>query len=91
MGKKLIVAAALSLAFGGLLPIGGAPAQPQAPIGHRQPTASDVPANDSVRGDNNLGGQPAVQTSTKRSRAARTRSDVEMMTKTPNICSNCND
>jgi hypothetical protein len=92
MGKKLTLALALvALALGGLLPIGSAVAQQQAPIGHRQPTAADVPANDSVRGDPNLADQPQPQLSTKRGRAGRTRGDMEVIMKTPNICSNCND
>src|SRR3954452_12407195 len=105
MGKKLTLAFALAaLALGGLLPIGSAVAQLlQAPIGHRQPNVADVPSNDSVRGDPNLAGtdpnlaaQP--QPSMKRGRrnknkrtAGRTRSDMDPVLKTPDICWNCNE
>jgi hypothetical protein len=66
--------------------------QAQAPIGHRQPTAADVPANDSVRGDADLGGQtatPAPAAPDKRTKRQRAQSNLEVLTKTPNICSNC--
>ena len=92
MGKKPTLAAALGLSLGWMLTIGSAAAQQQAPIGHHQPSAVDVPANDSVRGDANLSGEPATKpTSTKRARAGRARSEMEVIMKTPNICSNCNE
>jgi hypothetical protein len=91
MSKKLTLALALVIAVCGLLPMNSAAAQSQAPIGHRQPSAVDVPTNDSVRGDANLANQPQPQPSTKRGRAGRTRSDMEVIMKTPNICSNCNE
>ena len=97
MRKTLMLAAAYGLSLGYLLPIGGAVAQSQAPIGHRQPTASDVPGDDSVRGDVNLGGaQSPTQPPTKRSRGKRSRGkraggEMEVIMKTPNICSNCNE
>ncbi len=67
-------------------------AQGPAPIGHRQPTAADVPANDSVRADADLSGQnptPPPAAPDKRTRRERARSNLEVLTKTPNICSNC--
>jgi hypothetical protein len=78
--------------------MGIAAAQQQVTTGHRQPAASEVPANDSVRGDPGLTGAPAVaaapglagQRSKKRSRSRRVRSNVDVIMKTPNICSNCN-
>jgi hypothetical protein len=88
MVKTLTFAAAFAVSLGCLSPIEGALAQQQAPIGHRQPTASEVPANDSVRGDASLDAQP--QPSTKRSRSRRVQSNVDVIMKTPNICSNCN-
>jgi hypothetical protein len=92
MGKKLMLAAAYGLSLGCLLPIGVAIAQTQAPVGHRQPTASEVPGDDSVRGDVNLSGaQPSTQPPAKRSRGKRARGDMEVIMKTPNICSNCNE
>jgi hypothetical protein len=92
---KTIIAAALGLSLALLLSEGPAAAQQQAPIGHRQPTASEVPANDSVRGDPGLAGGPRVaghasQTPKKRSRSRRVQSNVDVIMKTPNICSNCN-
>jgi hypothetical protein len=90
MVKTLTFAAALAVSLGCLSPIDGALAQQQAPIGHRQPTASGVPANDSVRGDASLDAQPQPQPSTKRSRGRRAQSNVDVIMKTPNICSNCN-
>jgi hypothetical protein len=91
MGNKLTVVPGLVLAACGFLSMDSAAAQSQPPIGHRQPSAADVPANDSVRGDANLAGQPQAQPSTKRRRTGRTRSDMEVIMKTPNICSNCNE
>jgi hypothetical protein len=88
MVKTLTFAAAFAISLGCLGPIGVALAQQQAPIGHRQPTASEVPANDSVRGDASLDAQPRA--STKRSRSRRVQSNVDVIMKTPNICSNCN-
>jgi hypothetical protein len=87
MSKKPTLAAALVLWLGWMLTLGSAAAQQQAPIGHRQPNAADVPVNDSVRGDASLTNQP----STKRSRARRAQSNVDVIMKTPNICSNCNE
>lgn len=88
MVKTLTFATILAVSLGCLGSIGGALAQ-QAPIGHRQPTASDVPANDSIRGDANLTDPP--QPSKKRARTRRARSDMQVIMKTPNICSNCNE
>ena len=90
MGKTLTLAAAFGLCSC-LVCMAGAAAQQQAPIGHRQPSASDVPASDSVRGDANLSGQSPDQTPKKRSRSRRVQSNVDVIMKTPNICSNCNE
>jgi hypothetical protein len=90
MVKTLILVAAFAVSLACLGSIGSAIAQQQAPTGHRQPTASDVPANDSVRGDANLSDQAPDQTSKKRSRTRRVQSNVDVIMKTPNICSNCN-
>jgi hypothetical protein len=66
--------------------IGGASAQGSAPIGHRQPSASSVPSDDSVRAT-----ASSTQTrSKKRSRSRGDRSNMNVILKTPNICSNCN-
>jgi hypothetical protein len=59
-------------------------------VGHRQPSAADVPANDSVRGDPGLAGRTTTTTTTKRKRSRRVQSNVDVIMKTPNICSNCN-
>jgi hypothetical protein len=94
---KAIALAALGLSLVWLLPVSSADAQGQAPIGHRQPAAADVPANDSVRGDPALAGAaaaappaPAAPTRKKASRTRRVQSNVDVIMKTPNICSNCN-
>ena len=79
----------LTLAW--LIPSQFARAQQQTPNGHRQPTASDVPSNDSVRGDANLSGQTPDPTPKKSSRTRRTQSNVDVIMKTPNICYNCNE
>jgi hypothetical protein len=78
---------ALALALAWLLAAAPAAAQGQAPIEHRQPTASEVPANDSVRGDAAL----VDQTPKKRTRSRRVQNNVDVIMKTPNICSNCNE
>jgi hypothetical protein len=93
MGKTLTLAAAMGLALGCLVAIASAAAQ--APVGHRQPSAADVPANDSVRGDPGLAGPTTTTTTTtttktKRKRSRRVQSNVDVIMKTPNICSNCN-
>jgi hypothetical protein len=87
MGKTLTLAAAIGLSLGCLVAIASAAAQ--APVGHRQPSAANVPANDSVRGDAGLAGQTTT-TTTKRTRSRRVQSNVDVIMKTPNICSNCN-
>jgi hypothetical protein len=89
MGKTLTLAAAIGLSLGCLAAIASAAAQ--APVGHRQPSAANVPANDSVRGDAGLAGQTTTTTTTtKRTRSRRLQSNVDVIMKTPNICSNCN-
>jgi hypothetical protein len=87
---KAIIIAASGLSLTLLLSMG--PATAQAPPGQRQPTASGVPAKDSVRGGPALAGNPGVagQTRKKRSRARRVQSNIDVIMKTPNICSNCN-
>jgi hypothetical protein len=86
MGKALALAAAMGLSLGCLVAIASAAAQ--APVGHRQPSAANVPADDSVRGDAGLAGR--TTTTTKRKRSRRVQSNVDVIMKTPNICSNCN-
>jgi hypothetical protein len=89
---KTLTVATFGLALAGLPAGQFACAQQQAPIGHRQPTASDVPLNDSVRGDVDLSGQtPDPAPPKKRSRTRRAQSNVDVIMKTPNICSNCNE
>ena len=89
---KTLTVAAFGLALAWLAPSQFACAQQQAPIGHRQPTASDVPLNDSVRGDADLSGQtPDPTPPKKRSPTRRAQSNVDVIMKTPNICYNCND
>jgi hypothetical protein len=88
MGKTLTLAAAMGLSLGCLVAIGSAAAQ--APVGHRQPSAANVPADDSIRGDAGLVGPTTTRTTTKRKRSRRVQSNVDVIMKTPNICSNCN-
>jgi hypothetical protein len=99
---KTITAAAWGLSLALLLTMGGA--YGQAASGHRQPAANDVPANDSVRGDPNLAGKSGAAGKSslagkssvagskrkKRSRSGRVQSNIDVIMKTPNICSNCN-
>jgi hypothetical protein len=90
MGKTPTLAAAMGLSLGCLVAIASAAAQ--APVGHRQPSAANVPADDSVRGDAGLAGRATTTTTTKtkRTRSRRVQSNVDVIMKTPNICSNCN-
>jgi hypothetical protein len=88
---KSALLAALGLSLIGLLSV--APAGAQVTIGQRQPNASDVPGDDSVRGTAATATATAItakKTSKKRSRARRVQSNVDVIVKTPNICSNCN-
>jgi hypothetical protein len=80
----------MGLSLGCLVAVASAAAQ--APVGHRQPSATNVPADDSVRGDAGLAGQTTTKmtTKTKRTRSRRVQSNVDVIMKTPNICSNCN-
>jgi hypothetical protein len=89
---KAIASAAFGLSLVWLFPLHPADAQGQAPIGHRQPNAAVVPPDDSVRGDPALAGAaaPAVPSRKKSARTRRVRSNVDVIMKTPNICSNCN-
>lgn len=52
--RPLILATAFVLAVPAVAPAQQTPPNgvPQAPVGHRQPTAADVPANDSAKGGN---------------------------------------
>jgi hypothetical protein len=90
---KSLALATFMIGLGWLAPTQFARAQQQAPIGHRQPTAAEVPSNDSVRGDPNLSGQtPDDPTPNKRARTrGAQRTNVDVILKTPNICYNCND
>jgi len=88
---KAVTVATFGLALASLPPSQFARAQQQSPIGHRQPTAADVPLNDSVSGDANLSGQTPDPTPKKSSRTRRSQSNVDVIMKTPNICYNCND
>jgi hypothetical protein len=89
--KKLAVSTfILTLAW--LIPSQFTRAQQPAPIGHRQPTAAEVPSNNSVQGDPNLSGQTPDPTPNKRSRTrGAQKTNVDVILKTPNICYNCND
>jgi hypothetical protein len=92
---KAIALAAFGLWLIWLLPVNPADAQGQPPIGHRQPNAAVVPADDSVRGDPALAAvvaptAPAVATRKKGARTRRVQGNVDVIMKTPNICSNCN-
>jgi len=44
-----------------------------------------------VRGDAGLDGQAQAPPSTKRSRGRRAQNNMDVIMKTPNICSNCNE
>ncbi len=50
MSFSRMAIAAIVLTLPSLMPAQRAMGAPQAPVGHRQPTASDVPADDSVQG-----------------------------------------
>jgi hypothetical protein len=77
------------LSIGCLATPGTAGAAPQAPTGHRQPSAADSPSDDAARGADAAVGRSATKTSRKRSQARRGRRETDNMMKTPNICSNC--
>jgi hypothetical protein len=81
--KALAVIAASLVWLGS---VGYAGAQGSAPLGHRQPSASDVPSDDSVRAT----ASSTAKSSKKRSRSRRDRGNMDVILKTPNICSNCN-
>ena len=68
---KAVTVATFGLALASLPPSQFARAQQQAPIGHRQPMAADVPLNDSVSGDANLSGQTPDPTPKKSPRTRR--------------------
>jgi hypothetical protein len=63
-----------------------ASAQLSAPIGHRQPTAETVPADDSVRGSTLSTEHRSVAGRTTKSKAVNPFDDGMDF---PNICSNC--
>jgi hypothetical protein len=65
---------------------GTASAQLPAPIGHRQPSAETVPADDSVRGSTLSTEHRSVAGPTTKSKAANPFDDGMDF---PNICSNC--
>jgi len=66
-----------------MMPIGVTGAQRlPAPIGHRQPSAADVPSNDSMRGIRTAD----VQSTNKPESRRRRPIDLDV----PNICWNCN-
>lgn len=83
--RKTLIATAVGAAIIGFMHE-PASAQWPAPVGHRQPTAESVPADDSVRGS-------ALSTE-HRSAAARASKSQEANPlddgmSFPNICSNC--
>jgi hypothetical protein len=88
---KTLALATFIIALAWLPPGQFARAQQQAPIGHRQPTAAEVPSNDSVSGDANLSGQTPDAAPKKRSRMRAAQKNVDVILKTPNICYNCNE
>jgi hypothetical protein len=65
---------------------GTASAQLPAPIGHRQPTADNVPADDSVRGSSLSTEHRSVAGSSAKSKVFNPFDDGMDV---PNICSNC--
>lgn len=84
--NKMKALAAVGISLCGLGLVQPASAQSSAPIGHLQPNASDVPRNDTYRATTRI---PA-KLSKKRARSRRDRTRTDVIMKTPNICSNCN-
>jgi hypothetical protein len=83
--RKILTSTALGAAMICLMH-GTASAQLPAPVGHRQPTADNVPADDSVRGS-------AISTEARSAAAPTTKSKAtnpfDDGMDFPNICSNC--
>ena len=88
MQTRFLVTAATSLMLLGMpAAINAAPLP--APIGHRQPTASDVPSDDTHVGSGGLGeGRSAGNSGSSGSRGGDAIHDGLGF---PDICSNCND
>lgn len=84
--NKIKALAAVAISLCGLGLVQPASAQRNAPIGHLQPNASDVPTNDTYRAT----ADTPAKLSKKRARSRRDRSRTDVIMKTPNICSNCN-
>jgi hypothetical protein len=92
MTLKTVPVATFIITLAWLTPTQFARAQQQAPIGHRQPTAADVPSNDSVQGDANLSGQTPDRTPKKRGSLTRgAQNNLDVILETPNIYYNCNN
>jgi hypothetical protein len=83
--RKILNAAAIGAAMI-CLTQGTAIAQTPAPIGHRQPTAATVPADDSVRGSGLSTEHRSVAAPATKSTAVNHLDDGLDF---PNICSNC--
>jgi hypothetical protein len=83
--RKTLTATAIGAAMICLMH-GTASAQLPAPIGHRQPTAETVPADDSVRGSALHTEHRSVAAPMSKSQAANPFDDGMNF---PNICSNC--
>ena len=81
--KALLALACIALALG--IPVSAAGLE--APIGHRQPTAADVPADDSVRSVLKQPDAPGKPTTV----GAGKRRTLDPMLETPDICANCFD
>jgi hypothetical protein len=83
--RKILTSTAIGAAMIGLM-CETASAQLPAPIGHRQPTAETVPADDSVRGSALNTEHRSVAAPTTKSKAVNAFDDGMDF---PNICSNC--
>ena len=87
--KVLITAATFLVLVGIPAAINAAPLP--APIGHRQPSAADVPSDDTQLGSGGLGeGRSAGSSGSSGSRAAPAEAIHDGLS-FPDICSNCND
>ena len=82
--RKLLVYAMLCFAALSLTR-GAANAQLPAPVGHRQPTAESVPADDSVLGS----GATEHRSAAKPSANPKAANPMDAGLSFPNICSNC--
>jgi hypothetical protein len=83
--RKILTSTAIGMTMICLM-CGTASAQLPAPIGHRQPSAETVPADDSVRGSTLSTEHRSVAGPTTKSKAANPFDDGMDF---PNICSNC--